>query len=782
MEGNHAGKIDKTEAVENVLSRTTAVCLCGMPGIGKKTLVRMLLEKHPEVHPFICSIEDLKPVEQKEKGTKNATWYLIRPLEERAYPGLSEILWEFFRNMKKEDRLIFSTGGKIPEELLEFVWNGSVEILYPDVLRFTRAETYRYIKEQKSTLDCEQAYRLTRGWAGCLALMVRIQRQLPETWLSEELWSRYEIRKYIQKKIVEQLPEAERVLLKERAAFPRLEEELVAKLWEDPQKETEESLFQRGIMIYVPKKRYWYIQPVIRRMLDIEPDLHRCRTAIRWYEGKGYIKEAVECSYNLKEQGLYRDCLIRNYDKVSFLTFSLDVRQINIDCPELIFIRWVEVFFRQDRAEMEKTYYDIRMHWEYLWKHRKEERKWKEIYLNIAYMNPEISLHDWLMLLETLTRPGEKIRLYYILGESFSWLSGVRDLTELFSGPREQINRYQTLWKERLSEKDWIGYQMAGLEYAFQIDQLEKRPDRLFDMITPDSPWQLQMGVLFLLYLFVEGTDGKGLVSDRMQTLVQSLQAEESEICRYNAMALYYLAEAKWGEKEDIIRWLRATGGDIENKAGRTKLHYIAAIKLHIYLGNYQQAEKALEWFLPYVEKNRIWKYWAEGLFLKAIVEKERDRNTEAIRLVAQSLSVAERFRYVRIYTGYGNRGYELLSLYREWMYGSNSGLQSRKKRYYYRNVKTMPYMDWVEYIIRKARQTKKVYAEQPRKKQVESLTVTERMVLQYLDRGYTNHEISTEMNIKLTTVKSHIYSIYRKLDVSTRTQALQKAKQLEIL
>lgn len=778
----HAGKIDKTKAADEILKRTVAVCLCGMPGIGKKTLVRMLLDKHPEVNPVICSVEDLKPVNQKENEEGKVTWYLVRPFEERPYPEFSEVLWEFFRNMNKGDKLIFSTNGKIPEELLEFIWNGSVEILYPEALRFTRSETYQYIKGQKSALDCEQAYRLTRGWAGCLALMVRIQKQLPESWLSEELWSRYEIRRYIQKNIVEQLSEAERKLLCERAAFPRLEEELVSQLWDDPQKETEEGLFQRGVMIYVPKKKYWYIQPVIRRMLEYEVDPKRCEIAIRWYEKKGYVSEAVECSYNLKEQGVYRDCLIRNYDKVSFLTFSLDLKRIDIDCPELLFIRWMEVFFRQDGRKIDSMYHDIRMAWENVWKYQEDQRKWKEIFLNIAYVNSAISLHDWMMLLETLSEPGEKIHLYYILGESFSWLSGIRDLTELFSGTQEQNKRYQMLWKDRLSEKEWIGYQLAGMEYAFQTDQLEKQPERLFDLIIPDSIWQHRMGVLFLLYLFVEGTDGKELVDNKMQMLVRSLQGEESEICRYNATALYYLAEAKWGEKEDIIRWLRATGGDIENKAGRTKLHYMAAIKLHIYLGNYNLADRALEEFLPYVEKNRIWKYWAEGLFLKAIVEKELGRTTEAVRLVAQSLSVAERFRYVRIYTGYGKKGYELLTLYKEWMCRNHIALQNRKKRYYYRNVNTMPYIDWVDYIIRKSRQIKKVYAEQTKEDQVENLTVTERMVIQYLNRGYSNSEICKEMNIKLTTVKSHIYSIYRKLDVSTRTQALQKARQLSIL
>ena len=54
--------------------------------------------------------------------------------------------------------------------------------------------------------------------------------------------------------------------------------------------------------------------------------------------------------------------------------------------------------------------------------------------------------------------------------------------------------------------------------------------------------------------------------------------------------------------------------------------------------------------------------------------------------------------------------------------------------------------------------------------------------VLQYLEKGFSNVQISEKMNVKLTTVKSHIYNIYKKLGVKTRVQAVQKAREAGML
>jgi DNA-binding NarL/FixJ family response regulator len=61
-------------------------------------------------------------------------------------------------------------------------------------------------------------------------------------------------------------------------------------------------------------------------------------------------------------------------------------------------------------------------------------------------------------------------------------------------------------------------------------------------------------------------------------------------------------------------------------------------------------------------------------------------------------------------------------------------------------------------------------------------LTEQETRILLLISDGYSNKEIARYLNIAGETVKSHIKNVYRKLEVNTRVQALQRAKQLEIL
>ena len=64
----------------------------------------------------------------------------------------------------------------------------------------------------------------------------------------------------------------------------------------------------------------------------------------------------------------------------------------------------------------------------------------------------------------------------------------------------------------------------------------------------------------------------------------------------------------------------------------------------------------------------------------------------------------------------------------------------------------------------------------------VEPLSPREREVLHLIALGKTNQEIARQLTVSSGTVKAHTSSIYRKLDVANRTEAVARARQLGIL
>ncbi len=62
------------------------------------------------------------------------------------------------------------------------------------------------------------------------------------------------------------------------------------------------------------------------------------------------------------------------------------------------------------------------------------------------------------------------------------------------------------------------------------------------------------------------------------------------------------------------------------------------------------------------------------------------------------------------------------------------------------------------------------------------NLSRRELEVLDLMAKGLSNEEIAGQLFVSLNTIKTHSSSIYLKLDVKRRTQAIEKAKRLNII
>lgn len=461
-------RIDKTGVIEEALDDHLAIALSGLPGTGRKTAAVMLVERHPEINAIYCDVEEIEDVSalnRRISGQPN--WYLVRKPEKSRYSENPAGFLRFTQQMPREDRILFAVDGRIPDVFLEFVWSGIMAVILPESLQFTEEETYRYLKMCGSRLNGGEVYHMTGGWPGCAAMLVRLSEQLGEKWSVWELCGRYEIRQYIGTQILTLLPADEQKLLRERAAFPRLDEELEQLLWGAPLGETEDRLFARGAMVFVPEGRYWYVHPALRIAIDDRIPAEMCAKAAAWYEEKGYIQAALSCYRWSEDRGMYKKCLMRNYDRVTFLNYEKVWGEVDLKNPEFLYLEWMECVLQQDRDRQDELRKRIAELWDKVRRaaqtgangsidgsFAKEVIKKKEILLNIAYADTEIGTEEWMEMLQSCTEPGEKIRLYHILGESVSFLGGLRDLSVLFAGKGEKQEEWRRLWADRLAAEN----------------------------------------------------------------------------------------------------------------------------------------------------------------------------------------------------------------------------------------------------------------------------------------------------------------------------------------
>ena len=64
----------------------------------------------------------------------------------------------------------------------------------------------------------------------------------------------------------------------------------------------------------------------------------------------------------------------------------------------------------------------------------------------------------------------------------------------------------------------------------------------------------------------------------------------------------------------------------------------------------------------------------------------------------------------------------------------------------------------------------------------VEPLSERETEVLEMISTGMSNPEIASKLIIAVSTVKTHVKNIYRKLDVDSRYQAMQRAREMDLI
>jgi LuxR family maltose regulon positive regulatory protein len=228
------------------------------------------------------------------------------------------------------------------------------------------------------------------------------------------------------------------------------------------------------------------------------------------------------------------------------------------------------------------------------------------------------------------------------------------------------------------------------------------------------------------------------------------------------------------GNVAAAARWVNEYGTEHEDPSGYPRdLERLTSARILLARNETDEALALLERLLAKAESQGRVSHEIEALLLTALARETRGETDEAESAALRAASLAEAGGFRRILVDEGAPLAALLARAMRrlrWKKGIEHGDAS--VRYLGEMVEAIragaaaPGDDDSEKVLSAS----------------EPLTEREREVLRLVAAGLSNTQIADELYLALGTVKSHIHHIYGKLLVSSRTQAVERARELDLL
>lgn len=738
--------IDKTEVLEKEIERFPSVYIEGAAGCGKTTAMRMMLAKHPEVEyrVFWLDEDDFIVDEDEDDHGERVQWIILEHVPEDLQPEIAERIQSLIRRSGGEERIFLIGREEIPDGLLRLFWNREMGLVTQNSLLLNLEEIRQMIGQYGSRIAPEQLLEYTGGWSGVVDVILRLEQKYGD-WQPQTHW--YEMEQYLNESILNTLKQDELDILHLAQTAPWVNAKMCEAVLGIVQAEqTLGKMMRKGFLMYERQEKRWSVAPIFchvaecRISISYVTDCHAGDTnressyAVKlaeWYKTGGYELEYLQCLEHSDDVRAYADALKR-------------------------------YCVNQSDRQLSDALQDDRIS--------------PEVRLNLEFLRPQTAIEEWVEELQPDTG-----RLLIIQETKVSCLCDMKDMSGLFACKKQREKRLAHKWMACLDEDARTFYRLARMEYYIETDRLGAIPEEDMQLLVKaeEVASVFHLNILWLLVRVQRFAYDEERQKQIEQLEAQLINTENRERAEY-VKAVGSLNITAYGSREYLAEWLKYTAAlaNEEVMEENIVLFYCQA-KGYLLMNQYEKARRLLDKMLPYLNAHRRSRIHAEVLFEKAVAEWNLGQHGQALKSVIESFLTNGRNRYVMFYTEYGVSGREVLEAYIDWMKHNSPEGWHRKKKYNYGSVLHMPEADYLETILRKTRKEARHMQKHAEYQQKERLTMTETVILQYLVQGLTNAQICEEMNLKLPTVKGHIYNIYKKMGVKNRVQAVMRWKEM---
>ncbi len=281
--------------------------------------------------------------------------------------------------------------------------------------------------------------------------------------------------------------------------------------------------------------------------------------------------------------------------------------------------------------------------------------------------------------------------------------------------------------------------------------------------------------LVLTLELCDDGTQADVLIEQALRRV----RRWRSEVVEKQLSALNALLALRRGNTGVVKRWAETSGFSAEDEANyRNEFCLQVLARWMIATGKAKQALPLLARLLKAAQQGGRVRIAMEVMILQALAHQALSDDAEAVKTLEKALILGQPEGFVRTFVDEGEPISKLLL----------ELLKQKGKRWETDQPELLRYVVKLKDLfgpsapVPTARvpttETETLpwwYVEDP-------LSERELEVLQHVARGLSNQEIADKLFLSAGTVKRHMSNIYQKLDVHSRTQALERARSLKVL